>query len=151
MPALFLVSFCVSFFSIKYLMRLLPKDQGREFAVNGKLSEGKPRGAGVIMITAFVLCAVLFVPFDAEMGINMALIYAAMLTGFFDDAAKTPWGELKKGLLDLAITAGVTHVPPRHDHNDIQRGVQNAARRVRDTLRGAGVDKHKRHQLLRRR
>ena len=108
MPALFLVSFCVSFFSIKYLMRLLPKDQGREFAVNGKLSEGKPRGAGVIMITAFVLCAVLFVPFDAEMGINMALIYAAMLTGFFDDAAKTPWGELKKGLLDLAITAGVT-------------------------------------------
>lgn len=26
-----------------------------------------------------------------------------MLTGYLDDAAKHPWGELKKGLLDLAI------------------------------------------------
>jgi phospho-N-acetylmuramoyl-pentapeptide-transferase len=38
----------------------------------------------------------------------MVLIYAAMLTGFFDDAAEKPWGELKKGLLDLVITVGVT-------------------------------------------
>ncbi len=108
LPVLFCVSFGVSFFSLKYLMKLLPKDQGREFAVNGKLSEGKPRGSGIIMMTAFVLCSALLVPFDAEMAINMALIYAAMLTGFFDDAAKNPWGELKKGLLDLLITAGVT-------------------------------------------
>ena len=108
LPVLFGVTFLAGFFSLKYLMRLLPKDQGREFAVNGKLSEGKPRGAGVIMMTVFVLCGALFVPFNAEMAINMVLIYAAMLTGFFDDAAKNPWGELKKGLLDLVITAGVT-------------------------------------------
>lgn len=107
-PVLFGVTFLAGFFSLKYLMRLLPKDQGREFAVNGKLSEGKPRGAGIIMMTVFVLCAALFVPFNAEMVINMVLIYAAMLTGFFDDAAKKPWGELKKGLLDLLITGGVT-------------------------------------------
>ena len=108
MPLMFGVSFGAGFFSLKYLMRLLPKDKGREFAVNGALSEGKPRGAGIIMITAFVVCSVLFVPFDAETAINMVLIYAAMLTGFLDDAAKTPWGELKKGLLDLVITGGIT-------------------------------------------
>ena len=105
---LFGVSFLLPFFAFKYGMRFLPKDQGREFAVNGKLSEGKPRGAGIIMFTSFVLCAALFVPFNAETAINMVLIYAAMLTGFFDDAAKNPWGELKKGLLDLVITIGVT-------------------------------------------
>lgn len=105
---LFGAGFLAAFFSIKCFMRLLPKDHGREFAVNGKLSEGKPRGAGLIMFSVFVLLAALFVPFDAETLINMALIYAAMLTGYFDDASDKPWGELKKGLLDLVITAGIT-------------------------------------------
>ncbi len=108
LPVLFCATFLISFFSLKYLMNLLPRDQGRELAVNGELSKGKPRGAGIIMMTVFVLCAALMIPFNAEMAINMVLIYAAMLTGFFDDAAKKPWGELKKGLLDLVITAGVT-------------------------------------------
>ncbi len=116
---LFGVSFLVTFFAIRFGMRVLPKDQGREFAVNGKLSEGKPRGAGIIMFTAFVFCSALFVPFDAETAINMVLIYAAMLTGFFDDAAKTPWGELKKGLLDLVITAGVTANFMLHHPTDV--------------------------------
>ncbi len=107
-PALFCASALIGFFSIKYFMKLLPKDQGREFAVNGALSEGKPRGAGIIMMTVFVLCAALFIPFDLEMAINSVLIYAAMLTGFLDDASDKPWGELKKGLLDLVITGGVT-------------------------------------------
>lgn len=101
-------SFMISFFSLKGFMRVLPKDQGREFAVNGALSEGKPRGAGVIFITAFVLSCALFVPLGVENIINLALIYGAMLTGFLDDAAKNPWGELKKGLLDVVISVGVS-------------------------------------------
>ena len=32
----------------------LPKDAGREFAHDGKLSAGKPRGAGIIFVMAFV-------------------------------------------------------------------------------------------------
>ena len=107
-PVLFGASFIIAFFSIKYFMKLLPKDQGREFAVNGKLSEGKPRGAGIIMMTVFVLCGALLVPFNMEMAINSVLIYAAMMTGFLDDASDKPWGELKKGLLDLVITGGIT-------------------------------------------
>ena len=30
-----------------------------------------------------------------------------MITGYLDDAAKVPWGNLKKGLLDLVISLGV--------------------------------------------
>ena len=34
--------------------KFLPKDQGREFAFNGKLSAGKMRGAGLLFVIAFV-------------------------------------------------------------------------------------------------
>ncbi len=105
---MFLVSFLIAYLSIKCFMKVLPKDHGRQFAVNGALSEGKPRGAGIIMSTAFVLSCALFVPFTLETAIYMLLIYVAMLTGFFDDAAKEPWGELKKGLLDLVISVAAT-------------------------------------------
>ena len=102
------VCFFGTFHALSGLKRLLPKDQGREFAVNGALSEGKPRGAGVIMITAFVLLCVLFIPLNTELVIYLALIYLAMITGFLDDAAETPWGELRKGVFDLVISVGIT-------------------------------------------
>ena len=102
------VSFLLTFFALKFFMRFLPKDQGRQFAVNGALSEGKPRGAGLIFITAFVLCCALFIPLDIEKIINLILIYGAMLTGYLDDEAKKPWGELKKGLLDAVIALGIS-------------------------------------------
>lgn len=110
---LFLLSFAggtffIAFFALKFFMRLLPKDQGRQFAVNGALSEGKPRGAGIIFITAFIISAVLFIPLRLEGVVNLALIFAAMLTGYLDDAAEKPWGELKKGLLDAVISFGIS-------------------------------------------
>ncbi|HRK91936.1 MAG TPA: phospho-N-acetylmuramoyl-pentapeptide-transferase, partial [Ruminococcus bicirculans (ex Wegman et al. 2014)] len=55
-----LCSFLIAFFSLKFFKRILPKDQGRAFAVNGALSEGKPRGAGIIFVTSFTLCTALF-------------------------------------------------------------------------------------------
>ena len=85
----------------------MPKDQGRAFAVNGALSEGKPRGAGIIFVTSFTLCTALFYPLDIENIIYLVLVYAAMLSGYFDDAAETPWGNLKKGLIDLVISLGI--------------------------------------------
>lgn len=87
--------------------RFLPKDQGREFAVNGKLSEGKPRGAGFIFILVFILTAVIFGVWKTEYFIYLILVAATMLTGFLDDAAKSPWGEYKKGLLDLIIAVAL--------------------------------------------
>lgn len=115
-------AFWSSFLALKFFRNILPKDQGREFAVNGELSQGKARGCGLIFMTTFTLTAALFIPLTLEYVIYLALIYAAMLTGYLDDASKVPWGRLKKGLLDLAISLGAaidqwwysTTVPAEH-------------------------------------
>ena len=104
---MFLASFLLTFFSLKLFRRVLPKDQGREFAVNGSLSEGKARGAGIIFISCFVLLAALFVPLKLELALYIVFIYIAMLSGYFDDAAEVPWGNLKKGLIDLVVSGGI--------------------------------------------
>ena len=88
----------------------LPKDQGREFAVNGALSAGKPRGAGFIFILVFIVSVVLFCELNTEIIIYLVLLAAAMMTGFLDDCSRAPWGELKKGLLDFAIAVTVVLV-----------------------------------------
>lgn len=85
----------------------LPKDGGRDFAHDGKLSAGKPRGAGILFVLVFVASVLLFVPINPEMVIYMILITICMMTGFLDDASKTPWGEYKKGFLDLCVAAMV--------------------------------------------
>lgn len=81
---------------------------GRDFAHNGKLSAGKPRGAGFIFILVFTAMALVTGRFTYEMGIYLILVVAAMLTGFLDDCSKAPWGEYKKGILDLVIAIMVS-------------------------------------------
>ena len=41
------VAFLGTFFFLKWMMPYLPSDQGREYAVDGALSKGKARGAGI--------------------------------------------------------------------------------------------------------
>ena len=91
---------------------LLPKDAGRAYAHDGKLSAGKPRGAGFIFVLVFLEVSLLFGDITRENLIYLVLITAAMMTGFLDDCAKTPWGEYKKGLLDflIAVMIAVTFV-----------------------------------------
>ena len=92
----------------------LPRDQGREFAFNGKLSAGKVRGAGIVFVCAFVIVSLLtlFLPIGKEAFISnleyyfyLILIFLGMLSGYLDDKAETPWGEYKKGAIDLVISA----------------------------------------------
>jgi len=92
---------------LHYCGGLLPRDGGRDFAVDGKLSQGKPRGAGFVFILIFAVAVVLFLPIDRERLIYIILTVAAMLTGFLDDCSKSPWGEYKKGILDLIISVMV--------------------------------------------
>ena len=40
-PVMVGVTFLMEFLSLKYFMKILPKDHGREFAVNGALSQGR--------------------------------------------------------------------------------------------------------------
>ncbi len=97
----------------------LPKDAGREFAHDGKLSAGKPRGAGIIFILVFTVAALLFAPIGREMCIYLILVAAEMLTGYMDDASDKPWGEYKKGLLDLIVAVVLAWTFLNHNSNTI--------------------------------
>ena len=90
----------------------LPRDLGRDFAVDGKLSAGKPRGAGFLFVLIFAAAALLFAPIEVEWIIYLLLVAASMLTGFLDDCSKNPWGEYKKAILDLiiAVMVAVTYI-----------------------------------------
>lgn len=100
-----LFAFLATIIATAKLGEYLPKDAGRDFAHDGKLSAGKPRGAGIIFVLAFVVAALLFVPYSAETVIYLVLVVICMMTGFLDDASKSPWGEYKKGFLDLCVAA----------------------------------------------
>ena len=98
-----MLAFAATCLTMYKCMDLLPKDHGRDFAVEGKKSAGKPRGAGFLFVLVFIAAALLFAKPGRETFIYLILVGAAMMTGFLDDCAKTPWGEYKKGILDLVI------------------------------------------------
>ena len=91
------VALCALFLSL--FKNKLPRDQGRDFAFNGKLSAGKIRGAGIIFVCAFTVVSLLTLALPLN---SMALM---MLSGYLDDASDKPWGEYKKGAIDLVISA----------------------------------------------
>ncbi len=107
-----LVSFGLTFLAIECFKDKLPQDHGRQFAVNGALSKGKARGAGLLFVICMALVSLAFVPFSIEILIYMVLMLASMLSGYLDDAADKPWNEYKKGLIDfiIAVVAGATYL-----------------------------------------
>ncbi len=115
-----LFAFLTTIIATDKLSGFLPKDAGRDFAHDGKKSAGKPRGAGIIFVLAFVAAALLFAPFNAENVIYLILIVVGMMTGFLDDASKTPWGEYKKGFLDLCVAALVAVTFLRYNSNVVE-------------------------------
>ena len=98
-----LLGFVLSAAFIASLRDKLPQDHGRAYAVNGEISKGKARGSGVVFIPVFVAVTMLVTRFSLERCAYLFLTLAAMLTGYLDDRSELPWGELKKGLLDLVI------------------------------------------------
>ncbi len=84
----------------------LPKDQGREFAVDGEKSAGKIRGAGLLFVISFIICGLLFVRIKVEYLFYYFLILCGMLSGYLDDRSDKPWNEYKKGIIDLVISLG---------------------------------------------
>lgn len=107
----FIFTFALTLFLTGKFMHILPADEGREFAVQGGLSKGKPRGAGLIFVICFIIGVLLFSPvfkmklgYSAEILVYLVIIFAEMMTGYLDDKAEKPWSRVKKGLLDLAIS-----------------------------------------------
>ena len=115
-----LFAFGATIFATHKLQGLLPKDAGREYAHDGKLSAGKPRGAGIIFVLCFAASVLLFAPLSAETVIYLALMVICMMTGFLDDASKMPWGEYKKGFLDLCVAALVAATFLKYNPNTIE-------------------------------
>jgi len=105
-------SFGAVFFMLTFKRDLLPRDLGREYAVGGEKAKGKTQSAGAFFVPVFVICSLIFAPLSIENFIYLVLMLATMVTGYLDDAAAMPWGELKKGLFDLAIAvaAAVAYV-----------------------------------------
>ncbi len=105
-------AFIATCFTLCKCTKILPKDMGRDFAHDGKLSAGKPRGAGFWFVIIFVITSAVFGKMNTEIIIYLILVVSAMLTGFLDDCAKSPWGEYKKGILDLiiAVMLAVTYL-----------------------------------------
>ena len=98
-----LIAFVLCYVLLKAKLPFLPKDKGREFAVNGELSKGKIRGVGLVMVSVFVLCSVFLMPLNGELLCYDVLLFAEMLSGYLDDASDKPWSDYKKGLIDLII------------------------------------------------
>ncbi|MBR4668266.1 MAG: phospho-N-acetylmuramoyl-pentapeptide-transferase [Butyrivibrio sp.] len=117
------LSFILTFALLHFLSKFLPRDGGRAFAVDGEKSAGKPRGAGIIFIAVFTVMAAFFAPMSIEHGLYLVLIFIAMMTGFLDDAARTPWGEYLKGALDLAVAVFTTIVFLSNNTTEIKLAV----------------------------
>ena len=111
--------FAATIFFTAKLADHLPKDGGRDYAHDGKLSAGKPRGAGIIFVLVFVAGALLFAPLHPEMIIYLILMVICMMTGYLDDASKNPWGEYKKGFLDLCVAAMVAFTYLKFNGSDL--------------------------------
>ncbi len=117
-------------FLLPKLWHRLPLDRGKALVQGGAASKGKPTGAGYLMFWLTLPALVLFLPYEVP-GIDRAddwsglcecvknapswksfvsgqwgvalCVFAAMLTGYFDDKSDKPWGRVRKGLLDLAV------------------------------------------------
>jgi phospho-N-acetylmuramoyl-pentapeptide-transferase len=94
----------------KLAFQILPRDRGRAFAHDAKASEGKPTGAGVIFVAIFLMVQLLVLPPSSEAYGILVLTAAACWFGFADDRSKLAWGEYKKGLIDLIISAAAAAI-----------------------------------------
>jgi phospho-N-acetylmuramoyl-pentapeptide-transferase len=85
----------------------LPTDRGKALASDGGgKSKGKPTGAGMLMSFLLLPVLFLFVPMGIwEVG-ALGFLYLSMWFGYLDDRSDLPWGEMRKGLLDLVVALG---------------------------------------------
>jgi phospho-N-acetylmuramoyl-pentapeptide-transferase len=100
------LAFFLSVFLLPKFWHLLPSDRGRILAIGGDASKGKPTGAGLIFVFIAIFVMMLTVPLTFQSWYLWGLVFCmvlAMLSGYFDDASKIPWGEKPKLLMDIGI------------------------------------------------
>lgn len=82
----------------------LPKDRGRQYAVEAEQSQGKPVGAGIIFIPAYLAVGLLIFPLEAKFVQALVCVLLAMVAGYMDDRSEKGWNEYRLGGIDLAIS-----------------------------------------------
>ncbi len=102
-------TFCAALACAIMLPRLwnrLPRDRGKAICAEtgGMKSAGKPTGAGYYITLVALPVIMVFAPLAFWDFMTVLALYAAMIFGYLDDKALVPWGESKKGLLDLAVS-----------------------------------------------
>ncbi len=109
-------------FFLPRLAKSLPLDRGKAIktaegtsvaVAGGAASAGKPTGAGLMIAFLTLPALLLFFPIYAweslwDIGVLLC-IYLCMLSGYLDDRADIPWGGLKKGLFDVALSIGAAY------------------------------------------
>ncbi len=92
------------------LWRFSPHDHGKAIlGKDGMTSAGKPTGTG-LWVTLLVLPILLLVlPLSWPILGMTACLYVAMVCGYLDDRSEKPWGQFKKGVLDVAACLGVAY------------------------------------------
>lgn len=98
-----LLCWVLTWWLLPVLSAKLPRDRGRQFAVQSEAAMGKPTGAGIIFVTIYLIVSLFVLPLTLQFGLILLSILLAMLFGFLDDRSKLAWGEYKKGALDLFL------------------------------------------------
>lgn len=70
-------------------------------------AKGKPTGGGVICVSLLIPVLFLVLPMSLPIWQIVGCLWLVMITGYLDDKSLTPWGEYRKGILDLGV-AGMT-------------------------------------------
>ncbi len=94
----------LTWFLLPRLWDYMPHDRGKAFVKGSEKAKGKPTGAGFLTTLFFLFCAFFVMPFYMEYTLIGLCLFAIMLTGYLDDRSNTDWGQLKKGLLDFAVS-----------------------------------------------
>ena len=95
-------------FLLPRLWNRLPHDHGKAIlGKDGMKSAGKPTGGGFIVTLLLLPVLLVVVPMTAAEFSAILFLMLAMVFGYLDDRAEVPWGELKKGLLDIVVSVGV--------------------------------------------
>jgi phospho-N-acetylmuramoyl-pentapeptide-transferase len=81
----------------------LPRDGGRQFAVNAEQARGKPVGAGAIYIPLLIVVGILVIPFEWRILGVLGTVLLSMLEGYLDDRHHG-LSEYTLGAMDLGIS-----------------------------------------------
>ena len=103
----------------------LPRDRGKALVADGKVSAGKPTGAGLPAFLLTLPALLLALPmadggavrlFTSPQWQIVGCVALAMATGYLDDRSEKEWSRVRKGTLDLVVTVlaalAVSHCQP---------------------------------------